>query len=526
LFALLGVSPVLQGCTDLSETPSSAITPDNFYRNEQEIIAGLAAVYAELRAFGSLWAYYNLSEITTDEMIVPTRGSDWFDNGRWLEIHRHTWSPNSPSVLDDMNGSWSSAYRGISRANVVLSALPGVTVANKAAVEAELRTLRAFYYYMLLDLFGGVPIATTTEIVARERATRAELFQFIEDELLESRAALPLTWPAANNGRMTQGAADAILASLYLNAGVFTKDDGILPTAYNSCQQVNVGGGTACQAAVAHADNILNSGAYSLATNWHANFRHDNHLSPENILVVKHLNQPDLGMNFLQRALHYNQISPDAWNGFATLSETYNAFDADDQRREIFLIGQQYDLDELSRGNTVPVTDRQGNPLVFVDSIPNAEAAGEHHGVRIMKWPPDPNHLAEHHSNDFAYFRLAEILLIKAEALNEITPGDATALLLLNQVRARVFEPDKPLVGPVTRDIILNERLFELTAEAKRRQDLIRHGKYLNRWSTVMLNGKTDKTGEPYRVLMPIPQTQLDANPLLCQNPGYGGPVC
>jgi hypothetical protein len=110
---------------------------------------------------------------------------------------------------------------------------------------------------------------------------------------------------------------------------------------------------------------------------------------------------------------------------------------------------------------------------------------------------------------------LGEILLIKAEALNELTSGDPAALALLNQLRARPQETVAPaLTGPVTRDMILQERRFELTGEAKRRQDLIRNGKYTLAWGFKPASNARN-------ILMPIPQTQLDANPLLTQNTGY-----
>jgi hypothetical protein len=453
-------------------------------------------------------------------MIVPTRGQDWFDNGRWLEIHRQLWSPSSPSGLDDINRVWLTGFVGVSRANVMLEALQNVTVANQAVIEAELRTLRAFFYYMLMDMFGGVPIVTRTEIMPRPRNTRLEVFQFIESELNAARAVLPDRWdtappfdPVASLGRMTKGATDAILANMYLNAAVFTKDVGINATAYNSCISVQVGATTACDAAIAAADRILNSGVYTLASDWGANFRHDNHLSPENILVVKHINRAGLGFRFLQATLHYNQFTPGPWNGFATLAEAYNAFDPNDQRRQIFLVGEQRHLETGAL-----VNDRAGAQLVFTPEIANATQASEGEGVRIAKWPPDPNHAGEDNGNDFPLFRLGEIYLIKAEALNELTPGDGAALQLLNDLRARVFEPDQPLAA-VTRDAILSERLFELTAEIRRRQDLIRHGKYTQRWSLTMIGGKEQR--EPHRVLLPIPQSQLDANPLLTQNAGY-----
>jgi hypothetical protein len=491
-------------CTDLDESPLSAISPENFYRNEEEVLGGLASAYADLRGDGSLWGYYNLSEISTDEMIVPTRGQDWYDNGRWLEIHRQAWGANTPAGLDDVNRVWVDSFRGVARANVVLSALENVSVPNQETIVAELRTLRAFYYYFLMDMFGGVPIVETTEIMARPRNTRTEVFEFIEQELLLARDDLPDSWPADQHGRMTKGAADAILASIYLNAEVFTGT--VTATGLQR-------GPGRWQDAIDAADRILNSGVYALAGDWRSNFAPDNHLSPENILVVKNVNADGLGLDFLMRALHYNQITPAPWNGFSTLAETYHAFDADDQRRDIFLVGCQFHLETGE-----PINDRAGQPLCYTPEIGDATQAGEHEGARIAKWLPDPNHVAQNHANDVAYFRLAELYLIKAEALNELS-RTAEAVALVNTLRARVFDPPKPLDAAsfdqqTFREQILKERLFELTAEAKRRQDLIRHDRFTTPWAF-------KPAGQPHLILLPIPQSQLDTNPLLEQNPGY-----
>ena len=510
LYAMMLAAPILMAapaCTDLDEVPVSSITPENFFKNEGEVISALAGVYAQLRP--TLWSYYNLSQVSSDENIVPTRGQDWYDNGVWLELDKHEWAANSPSGRDNINGAWVDIFTGVVRANFLLENMEGVTIANQEEVEGEIRFLRAFYYYQLMDLFGGVPLVTDTELKERPRNTRTEIFNFVESELKAIRADLPLASDRsdAEYGRVTRGAADALLANLYLNAGVFRKETGVSATAYNSCSTEQIGGVSACQLAINHADSVLNSGEYSLATNWRSNFTADNSSSPENIFVVNLLNVTGLGTNFLYRALHYNQLSPTPWNGFATIAEVYNAFDPDDERREVFLVGQQINFDSGEE-----VTDRAGNPLVFTVSIANERAAGEHEGARIAKWPSDPNHVNEEHGNDFAYFRLAEIYLIKAEA--ELELGNAAAALtLLNQLRARVFDPDEEL-GAVDRDVILRERLFELAGEAKRRQDLIRHGKYTMAWSF-------KPASEAHKILMPIPQNQIDANPLLQQNPGY-----
>jgi hypothetical protein len=376
----------------------------------------------------------------------------------------------------------------------------GVTAPD---VVAELRTLRAFYYYTLMDMFGGVPIVTDDSLGTRPRNTRAEVYQFVIDELIAAYADLPASRPTTDHGRMTKGAAAAILASTYLNAGVFTTETPSA-TSYNSCTSVS----GACDAAVAWSDSILNSGVYSLATDWRSNFEADNEASPENIFVVKFDNQTGLGLNFVMRVLHYNQFDPSPWNGFAALAETYNAFDADDERRDIFLEGNQVNLDTGD-----PAFERGGAPLIFTVDIIDPTQAGEGEGTRILKWLPDADRDAQNNGNDFAFFRLANIYLIKAEALNELSPGSAQALALLNTLRERVFDPDEPLAA-IDRSVILAERSFELTNEGKRRMDLIRYGLYTAAW--------THKTaGGPHLVLMPIPQPQLDANPELTQNPGY-----
>jgi hypothetical protein len=369
-----------------------------------------------------------------------------------------------------------------------------------------------------MDFFGGVPIVTTTEPGQFARNTRREVFDFIETELLAARPDLPASRPQADNGRVTQGVVDAILANMYLNAGVFTKDGaagGINGGAYNSCSGITVTGGDACAQAIVRADNILNSGVYRLADSFPQAFRADNGASPENIFAVKFIAADGLGMNYIMSILHYNSIAGlSPWNGFATLAQTYLAFDPADKRRNVFLQGPQHDV--LSGA---PVNDRAGNPLVFTDSIPDIHSATEGQGPRIYKWPADPNHVSWYNGNDYALFRVGEIYLIKAEA--EWASGNSPgALVDLNLLRART-DPVAPALGAVDGPTILNERLFELVGEGKRRQDLIRFGGYTGRDDSAsgLAGGKASASAD--HVLMPIPQTQIDANPKLTQNPGY-----
>src|SRR5439155_1626052 len=141
---------VPQACTNLDETPLSLITPGNFFHTEPEVLAGLAGVYAQLRSTAPEGGLYDANEVSTDEIVVPIRGKDWNDNGQWIDLHNVTWTPTSIATTNFFNGAWNTAYTGVARANLFLSAMENSTVPNKARYVAEGRTLRAFYYYLLM----------------------------------------------------------------------------------------------------------------------------------------------------------------------------------------------------------------------------------------------------------------------------------------------------------------------------------------------------------------------------------------
>jgi len=526
-----------QNCTDLSETPHDALTPETAFKTDAEILAGVAAVYAQLRP--TEWVgFITLEDLTADVSIVPTRGSDWYDNGQWLDLHRQTFTPNSSGTLAFLSGAWNDLFAGIAKANLMIDVITKNNPANAAQYLAELKTLRAWDYYMLQDMFGGVPLVTGTEAKLYPRVTRDSVFKFIESELISAAAALPDKWPATGYGRITKGAANAILASLYINAGVFKKAGtgeqslGINATGYNSCAGVTVTGGDACTAAINAANAVINSagGGYSLspAGSWAQNFSGTNETSPENIFVIVYTAETTagLGENWPMRTLHYNQLNTgqgSPWNGFATIAETYNAFDAADERRGMWLQGQAKSFETGAN-----VNDRTGNPLIFTTAIPDANQANEAQGVRFNKFPPKPSAASgSGHPNDFPFFRLSEMYLIRAEAQNELGQT-AAALTSLNAVH-NLRNPTNPITaatGPQIRDAILRERLLEFAGEGKRRTDMIRHGKFTT-WTEASLNGVCGPTGvcgaarNSRIVLYPIPVPQLGSNSLLTQNAGY-----
>lgn len=537
LGAALVAAPVfgLAACTDLSVDPFSSVNPENFYRTDAEVLAAVSPVYSNLRA--TLWEYHNLSQVSSDETIVPTRGSDWADGGRWLEMHRQTWTP----TLTDLNGAWVISFTGIARANSIIRDLGPLDVPNKDALLAEVRALRAFYYYQLLDLFGRVPIvapppgAPAEEFIVDPdnppaQSSREEVFDFVVSELEAARTSLPVAG-AGNGGRMSQGAVDAILANLYLNAPVFTG------TVTESGLQR---GRTMWAEAEAAATRVID-GPYRLVQGvdaWFEMFSADNENNPEHIFVVQHLADQGFGLSFPNRALHYNSFSGGAWNGFATIAETYNAFSAEDPRRGIFAVGRaiNYDTGE-------PIENRQDEPLIFTLNFPAANGAGESvsnttegAGVRVNKFSPDPEMQASengNHGNDYPYFRLGEMYLIRAEA--RLEQGNAGgALADVNALRQRLREDvdgdgdidGPPLLTSVDRRALLQERLFELTYEARRRQDLVRADPSINLFGgTGNLFTRAwsfKEASAPFRVVFPIPQQQIDASDgTLTQNAGY-----
>jgi hypothetical protein len=277
------------------------------------------------------------------------------------------------------------------------------------------------------------------------------------------------------------------------------------------------------QEAINFADSVINSGKFQLEPDIRANFSNTNEGSRENIFVIVNSPVAGLGMSIPQRSLHYRSIGIEAWNGFSVVSDVYRTFDPADTRRAQILAGRR----EVSFTTGLPINDRAGQPLVFKDTIADPTRANEDEGARMAKFPPAPNPPnGDSHPNDYPFFRLAEMYMIKAEALNELGRTGEAIALLNSTIRARAFEPDKPLSTGLsqaaTRQAILDERLFEFIGEAKRRQDLIRLGG-LPGVAQSYTGPKRFKPGNSgaFKVLFPVPNSQIQSNPLLTQNPGY-----
>jgi hypothetical protein len=476
--------PAFQSCTNLEETVYDALPSDQFLKNEEQIAAALGPAYGGLRDY--TWNMHN-AEATTDAMIVPTRGKDWYDGGDWLNYHRHTWT----SLHGPINGIWGWAYENISRINQLI---PQVST-NQAAV-SELKAIRAFYYLILCDTFGNVPVSTGKSDANTDQKPRAEVYNFVVTELT---AALPNLPKGKAYGRLTQAVANTILAKAYLNAGVYK-------------------GSPEWQKAADACTAVISSGLFTLEANFFTNFAVVNQGSQENIWAIPFDRFRAGGLNFQMRTLHYaNQatygLNAAPWNGFCTVAEFYNSFGNDDVRKKMWITGQQYAAD----GST-PLKDDAGNPLIFEPVFTKDEMAGtdkeyQGAGARWGKYEIQRNNTSNDQDNDWAMFRLSDVHLMRAEANFRLGKPAADVLADINPVRKRAGVAEW-VAKDVTADNILAERGRELAGESWRRQDLIRFGVY-NKPTRFM------KQTDPKYNLFPIPQARIDANPKLKQNPGY-----
>lgn len=469
-------------------------TKDNV--NKAQPSDGLQGAFSKvLDGTATNGGFFAVQEGGTDEAVITQKGGDWYDGGLYIRMHHHEYSPQTWAI----NDAWSQAYGGIFQCNTIL-AEAGTTAAQKA----QLKVLRAYFYWRLMDVFGNIPLVTVAGTDAAQ-STRAQAYSFIETDLL---AAIP-DLPAGKQeyGRVSQGAAYALLSRLYLNAEVYT--------------------GTAqYQKAIDAADMVINSGVYSLSANYSEVFDPKNVENVEHIFVAPFDESTGTGAAWPMFTLHYPsqltyKLQSQPWNGFSTLEDFYNSYEATDKRRQAnFIVGPQFNfagdaqLLDLAFDKADP--DGAGlNYTPFINQLfPNASRQG---GARFGKFSFKIGQKNDA-DNDFPLLRYGEVLLNKAEALARLNGyGDATAVTLIDQLRTRA---GVGTIAPLTEGKLLAERGRELFVEALRRTDLIRFGVYGNAWWEKQVDPKAAQ-----HTIMAIPIEQMNASAStpfpLVQNPGY-----
>lgn len=506
---------VLASCS-LDENPKDQIPEEAAYTSATSLYQNtVATLYNYIGGFadgqglqGTCRGVYDLQTFGSDEAMLPTRGGDWYDGGLWQDLYRHSWDAGH----DLPKNAWLYLYQVITLCNRSLEQLSQhrqlLSSEEYAAYEAETRALRAIYYWYLADLFGPVPLITSTQVSMQEvrQSDRAQVFRFAVNEL---RAALPLL-PVENStrlgdyyGRITQPVALFVLAKLMLNGPVYdpTAD---AATLYSDC--------------IDYCTQIESLG-YSLATNYADNFAVYNETSPENIFTIpmdKNLYRNQ--QQNLYRSYHYRHAAAygfTAENGSCATRRTLQIYgygtDRQDSRFDLnYWAGMVTDLHDN------PVPDRSGHPLTYEPWAVEMDLSGspyvETAGARMKKYAVDKNAPKDGKlmDNDIVLFRFADVLLMRAEACVRLgLSGQAD----MDRVRRRCNMPTRPC----TLENLLDERLLELAWEGWRRQDLIRFTQYRSLYDGPDAVDETDG----HTTVYPIPADVMALNHNLKQNPGY-----
>ena len=524
----------LGACTDLTEHIYSDNTTDNFYNNESEVISAVLRPYTHscaVFACQSRQNYWQLNELSADQLAWPVKGPHGYDDAKWIQFHYHTWTNMHASIED----AWNLFFMGLGFCNDAIQNLEdrtaesmNITEEQRAAYIAELRANRAYYYLGIMDLWGNAPIVTKVsdpEMPATN--SRQEILDFVYSEMLEIMDDLPLLSQEEQNcGRFTRAAGYAMMATLYLNAEEWT--------------------GTARWAdCIEYCDRLINgegggqNGAMQLDDDIYKPFSNTNSTdSRENILVLAYdYMASGIKCGWAGDMYHFNQRyiyggTDNGNDGIVVIPSAYDMFEDNDLRKQDWmLIGPQYDYD--TGEPVVGTSEYTGQPLVFVrdikrysegDTITSTMYTGEENsGARFNKYNPGPLSDANYYGNDWVLYRLTEFYFDKAEALMRQNGGVATqeAVDLINACRQRAFSAeDWPnemyTTATLTLDELLAERGREFIFEGKRRTDLIRFGKFLTEswWDH-------EPTTSEHLKLYPIPYDQVTLNPNLVQNEGY-----
>lgn len=545
LFLLLAA---LSMTSCLDEHPKDQLDEDAIYGSAPDIyINAVASLYNYIGGAnesegiqGTCRGIYDYNTLTTDEAMIPIRGGDWYDGGLWNAMYQHRWTADDQSLYD----TWKYIYKVIVLANKsldIISSKSGLlSAAQQKEYRAEVRAIRAMFYYYAMDMFGRVPLVLSTDeqrysSLFQGQTDRSSVFHFVFQELQQVLPSLPDQHSNKEGnyyGRITQPVVNFLLAKLALNAEIYMYDDWTLgyanrpkgsdirfsvpaadASSHDGDKELN-----AWETCIYYCDKLAEEG-YVLESDDAFNFSTHNETSKENIFTIPmdkniYTNQ----FHYLFRSYHYTHGGALEWgseNGTcATISTMkanhYGEADEDARCKMNFVAGVvKVDGHELLMDNGKPL---EYQPFEVAQNLTNSKFI-KTAGARMAKYEVDRTSYMDGklQSNDIVLFRYADALLMKAEAkVRNGENGDEE----LNRIRARVGMPYRK----ATLDNILEERLLELVWEGWRRQDLIRFGKFTGAYDL-----RTPLQGESsgYTTVFPIPQKCIDLNSELVQNKGY-----
>lgn len=520
----------------LEENPKDRLDEETAYSTLSDVQKnGVLSLYNYVGGYvdsqglqGTGRGIYDLNTFTTDEAIMPTRGGDWYDGGFWQGLYLHRWGVNNEAIY----ATWEYLYRTVILCNGSLERIQDFAEKhpeeNVADCVAEVRALRAMFYYYIMDLFGSVPLIEKSDPAVEDivQEKRSKVFNFIVKELTESSSILSKersNQPGVYYGRMTQPVVWFLLAKLALNAEVYTDDDwtdGSRLDGKSIFFEVEGQRLNAWQTVNYYCEKITAAG-YTLEKDYKANFAVFNESSEENIFVIPmsktlYTNQ----FIYLFRSRHYNHAKAyglSGENGSSATKEVLETFGYDtpqvDARFDYcYFAGPVKDLE----GNQILLDDGV-TPLVYEPWNVALDVSGKPYektaGARMKKYEVDKTGLKDGKllDNDIVLFRYADVLLMQSEAkVRNGEDGDAE----LNLVRSRVGMAPRA----ATLENLLDERMMELAWEGWRRQDMIRFGVFTRSYSC-----RPQLPGEEngYTTVFPIPEKVIDMNPQLHQHKGY-----
>lgn len=475
----------IMSCTDLMHEEFGKIPSDTFPASQKDLDAAAIGVYSSLGS-SYIARFLDGSGLTANELCTDEMNTAW--GGGWQIINRFAWTANS----NPSSGLYSTYMKAITKTTRLIDAFQNSSVSEekKKASIAEMRVLRVFYANALYSLYGPLPIVTDPTVandVYTEykpvRPTKEDYVNFMIKELKESYSLLPDKSSSENWGRVDKGTALTLLMKIYLDSKMWNE-------------------------ANTTAGDIINMGIYSLLPSY-ANVFNIANEGPGNKEVIFVI--PRITSNTSYSWTYFAAILPSkpqlksktgvtmtVWGGLKMPWEYYDKYEAKDERLNTII---RYYVDV--NGNQVDYRTEKDSKAV---------------GAIPFKYSEDPQHMAEAQGNDFVVFRYADVLLSKAEALNQQNGPTSECIELINQVRRRAKATEIKLADftkDSLDDFILDERGRELYNEAHRRNDLIRHGKFIQSAVNRGVNA------QPYHVLYPIPQSAISENPSLKQNPGY-----
>ena len=481
--ATAGAALLAVGCNDLlTEQPRSTIVVDTYFRTAADAKAAIAAVYRPLST-GSLWGtnlQWALIAGTDEARVGPEE-----ENVNIVALTQLRFTPTNPYVAGTTSagGAWGGLYQMITRANLVLEKVPGITMdeTQKAQILGEAKFLRALGYFYLVRLYGDVPIVTSTSEQLAPGVTRApaaQVYTQIVKDATEAEASLPTSWGTADKGRATKGSADALLAEQYIWRKDWTN-------------------------AAAYAKKIIDGNAYSLQPNYLSAFLPGSQNRSEEVFAAQSSSAsgaPAIDIAAWEYPRNMNPNSNGGWGTWQPLQSFIDAYPAGDYRREVSF---------FTHGIAPNGRDTTFLPHVYKYRPTNRP------GQQDVNWP---------------IFRYADVLLMYAEALNEQgQPAQAATYVNMIRARARNGTGSENRAAPANvsaslsqsemRQAIFDERKIELAFEGKRWFDLVRQGFAV--WSAAISKDPTATDVNQNHMLWPIPQPQIDLNSSLTQNPGY-----